>query len=714
MRKSVISTLFILSFLFGLVSCSNQLKAKTNVTMNFDVQQLYETLSARTAQNVSDFVFDEEKDTVRIEVTLFVNDKEYEKKQNTITKQSADKLRNDSIQFVFKSITLDSKVYAKAKITITNSKDNKTYTILEGQSETATLDSDSMELSVKLKWTDDLPRAATIDDIHEVILKYEIFKQKQTVTNPSSTEDYELVKSFSIPIKINFTNSDQHMVFEQMYSTFGYQMTELQMDMEIQGYSVNDTLSEKDPEFAPDTTEIICKQYWDKTDEPINPITMSGIDGIGNTYSLEIYHMDESLNYYKIIDNLNNKIAFGNMIAAGSNGLYLLYFTQIFYYKEGIPYNAMSDNPYQSIPVGIQYVSNSEPFIINCIKDSIDNTIPITFTYPSNFSIYSLVPYDGDDLPVIGQIIIAGTPKVSINKVDATEPLCLNSGEQQFTVTKLDSSVQITQLSAKLYNQGKEVQADTYLVQSNSQNLVTISPKFLSNCGTYIAKVIVKGSYGGKEFEACSNYILQVENQVIATLDVSQDNFMQSLIEVMSKASGPVKLTLTGERNFNPTNYYSPDYSLYQNIGYVLHQYNNPVELDMSGVSGNGTRVLETEIFSGLNSKITLATNLKAIHCAADTIFDLSQAGSSISSGTWYRLEVDKSWDDTMPGILTIKEVLAGNKTINEVYDNFMDISNQESYFNFSLSNWTEVVDTLSGNAQTYNSCTYYFIKGEN
>ena len=150
-------------------------------------------------------------------------------------------MRNDSIQFVFKSITLDSKVYANAKITITNSKDNKTYTILEGQSETAILDSDSMELSVKLKWTDDLPRAATIDDIHEVILKYEIFKQKQTVTNPSSTEDYELVKSFSIPVKINFTNSNQHMVFEQMYSTFGYQMTELQMDMEIQGYSVNDT-----------------------------------------------------------------------------------------------------------------------------------------------------------------------------------------------------------------------------------------------------------------------------------------------------------------------------------------------------------------------------------------------------------------------------------------------------------------------------------------
>ena len=154
---------------------------------------------------------------------------------------------------------------------------------------------------------------------------------------------------------------------------------------------------------------------------------------------------------------------------------------------------------------------------------------------------------------------------------------------------------------------------------------------------------------------------------------------------------------------------------MYQNIGYVLHQYNNnPVDLDMSGVSGNGTHVLETEIFSGLNSKITLATNLKAIHCGANTIFDLSQADSSISSGTWYRLEVDKSWDDTMPGILTIKEVLAGNKTINEVYDNLMDISDHDTYFNFSLSSWTEVVNTLSGNEQTYDSCTYYFIKGEN
>ncbi|MCR4900916.1 MAG: hypothetical protein K5907_08885, partial [Treponema sp.] len=359
MRKTVISTLFILSFLFGLVSCSNQLKTKTNVTINYNVQQLYKSLAARASEDKNDFVFDEEKDIVNIEVTLFVNDKEHEKQQTQINKQMADQLKNDSLKFVFKSINLNSDVYATAKITLTNTEVNKTQTILEGKSDTVTLESDFMELSIELKWAEETPE----ENIKEINLKYEIYKQKNGITNPASEDDYELIKTYSIPIKVNFTNFTEQKVFEQIYSTFGYQMTELQMDMEIQGYSVNDTLSEKEPDFTPDATEIICKQYWDKTGQAVTPITMRGSDGSNNVYSLEIYHMEDNLNYYKIIDNLNNKTAFGNMIAAGANSLYLLYFTQLFYYKDGIPYNAMSEDPYQSIPVGIQYVSNTEPFV---------------------------------------------------------------------------------------------------------------------------------------------------------------------------------------------------------------------------------------------------------------------------------------------------------------------------------------------------------------
>ena len=717
--------LFILILTFGLVSCSNQLRTKANVTMSLDVQQVYKSIAAREGEgDESTKIFPGEDGNMTFDVKLFVDNKEFDSQSEVLTEKRADELGEGTVTITFKDVPYYSTVYAEAWINYTDNEKDITYTFLYGKSEEKVLDSPSMELAVNFEYTEDFKRVMEGGDDGSdktpkpqrmFTIEYQMWKKKDSGTNPVQTDEYELAETFIYSIDFNNYMSNPNAVSETDISV---QAAEYQMFMDLEGYTVNDTLSDHDPEVYLDQMRIVYSVYFDKTKTAITPVVMNGTDTKNNSYILKLYPADTDggSNYFVVTDSENKKASFGMFMAIQSGNDYTFSYIQMFGYNDKIPvmvYSATS----QSIPDfdNAQYsVANPAPFTLNCKTDNNGNSFPVTFNYPAGFNIFAFVPYNGDDIPVMGNIILPGIPNISITKLDSTTPLTLNAGEQLFKITALNENTSITGMSVKLYHNGNEVPASEYLVQTVSSEILMVSPKFLSNGGSYIAKVIVNGIYYGKAFEACSSYILQVENQVIATLDVSQDTFMQSLIEVMSKASGPVKLTLTGERNFNPTNYYSPDYSLYQNIGYVLHQYNNPVELDMSGVSGNGTRVLETEIFSGLNSKITLATNLKAIHCAADTIFDLSQAGSSISSGTWYRLEVDKSWDDTMPGILTIKEVLAGNKTINEVYDNLMDINNQYSNFNFSLSNWTEVVDTLSGNAQTYDSRTYYFFKGEN
>ena len=703
MRKRILTSLFFLTILFSFVSCSNLLRTKSNVTMNFDVQQYYKAISAREATSSND--------TKRLlEVKLFVDNEEFEKKSQYISSDDT------FVSFDFKGIPLNSTVYVKAWIKIIKTEQGTDIEIEEayGESYKKVVTRVSTGITLKLKISNK-SKGETITNNYPVSVNYQMWVQKKEVQNPQTVDDYELEKTFTCSTDYNSISSTSQKMLD---NDFSMQITEYQFCKEIQGYTINEILSDREPDISEGVTNITCAVYFDKTGQEIIPLKMNGIDSNNKAYELNIYNSESGSSYYIINDSQDDKVAFGIFSASEVSGMYMFMYAQMFYYDNFIARSSLNvsdpTNPYGYQLV--QYTTSNPPanFIIDSIVDGIGTTVSITFTYPFGFNVYSLVPYNGDDLPVIGQIIIAGTPKVSINKVDATEPLCLNKGEQQFNITKLDTSVQITQLSAKLYYEGKEVQSNTYLVQSNSQNLVTISPKFLSNGGTYIAKVIVKGSYEGKEFEACSNYILQVENQVIATLDVSQDTFMQTLIEVMSKASGPVKLTLTGVRNFNTVDSYSPECSLYQNIGYVFQQFNkNPVELDMSGVSGNSVSVLETQLLSSVCTSVKLAPNLKAIHYVHNTPVDISQSDSSISSGPWYSIVVDKSWEDSKSEIVLIKQVLAGSKTINEVYS-LLEPSNIYSNFEISTTDWSEVMNTLSGYASTNGAFTYYFIKGEN
>ena len=204
---------------------------------------------------------------------------------------------------------------------------------------------------------------------------------------------------------------------------------------------------------------------------------------------------------------------------------------------------------------------------------------------------------------------------------------------------------------------------------------------------------------------------MPVVRKVVATLDVSNDDFLESLMNLLADADGAVDLTLTGSRNTIIQDYnYTSDTSLYQLLGYCFMQYyNNPVTLDMSYVSGTSVEVFETNGYQGVCTSVKLAPGLRAIRYKAGNMIDVSQSDSSVSAGKWYYIEAgtENIWSDA------VNELLGGKPLTEDVVNSLSAEFGIYTEFNIRESNWDEVLQFLSTGAGTKSYMDYIFIKGE-
>ncbi len=341
-------SLLVITF-FGLISCSNFLSVKTNVEMTFNGQELYKAVKARQADSF-DF------DTADLEIKLFVNDKEFSKQTEVITKKS----KNISVEFP--DIKLESVVYAEAAITIKNPDKNEPVTIAYGKSDSKVLTDLGVELQIELKWVNDntpvIPdddkdkdkdkeietpvnpndkqeqndeNQGTVTQEESFTLKYIIYKYDQN-TDVNKADNYELYKSYNFTVNYkDFKNFSDFTCIDLIVKT-----TEMSFDMCLAGYEENYTLEDGDePEII--NGEATLNSYWYKTGTPITPTILVQKADIAK-YQLKLYNGDDKI--YIIEDDNGNRLAMGSWMINMTSiepMKYGIYLGQALTYNDGIP-----------------------------------------------------------------------------------------------------------------------------------------------------------------------------------------------------------------------------------------------------------------------------------------------------------------------------------------------------------------------------------------
>ncbi|MBO4629397.1 MAG: leucine-rich repeat protein [Treponema sp.] len=368
MRKSIISTLFILSFLFGLVSCSNQLKAKTNVTMNFDVQSFYNEVAARD-------VIDENLESV-LEVQLYVDNKLFNTKSQTFDKSKK------TITMEFKEIPLISTVYAEAWITLGK------ITTYYGKSAEVIVSSDNTELQLTLKKQTEVKGDPTvIEEMENYDISAQFFVQKKNASgNPIN--EYELYKSVPISSEHSFEEIIQDESLQE-YQDFMAIHSWTTYELMIKGYDLRENV---DPNYRESDIEVVFesgKYYVNFYFNFIGELTKHQLfQGSANG---TIYYLDLYRDIYNIKNQNNETISMGmsdyykdNDIVSFFEFLYKnddkICFPNYFYldglYNEeyAANYTQMINWSSSTTSFTIKYYSESEP-------------LQITFTIPEGFSL---------------------------------------------------------------------------------------------------------------------------------------------------------------------------------------------------------------------------------------------------------------------------------------------------------------------------------------
>lgn len=501
--------------------------------------------------------------------------------------------------------------------------------------------------------------------------------------------------------------------------------TDDQFTFEIDGKDIvkNEYEITKDGDY----TTIKHINYYYQT-EPKTPVVMSGSAGEKN-YTLNLY--DTGL--YIIKDSTDKNIAMGmcqvyKTDSSSSPESKSLMFQEMLYYENDkaklAPFIYKDSKIYVmgSSMEEMDFVPlNGSTFAVIYRTQNAADNFPITFTMPAGFDISEFIKddsgdggNDGDGLHANSTVVFKGQPDILINQINPSEALCLNSGSASFQAASIypnnfvPNQLGITSMTATLYYSGEEVPSSQYTAYFDGLNTLTIQPVALVQGGSYVVQVKASDA----NCSVSSNFVLTVQNKVIATLDVSDDDFLESLMNLLADAGGAVDLTLTGSRDTVVQDYnYTSDTSLYQLLGYCFMQYhNNPVTLDMSDVSGTSVEVFETNGYQGVCTSVKLAPGLRAIRYKAGNMIDVSQSDSSVSAGKWYYIEARTgtyNWADS------VTELLGGKPLTEDVFNSLADQFNQSMEFEIQESNWNEVLQLLSTGEGTSSNTDYIFIKGE-
>ncbi len=326
MKKHFFSVLFLLTVLFGLVSCTHQFKAKPNVSLKIPAKQLYRSITD-----------DYEIDSADVEIKLFTDGKEFDSKSLKITKDTPEK----PVSVSFEGVPLESTVYAQANVSITENE--RTIILLTGKSEEQVLTESGLSLQIELKWTDE--SKAYIPDVNSeyFILKYNVYTydSKKDIENP---ENYELKNTYTFKIYYkDFTNFTDSRCDE-----LSSKIAELNFDMAITGYEQNTGIEE---EGEPDLINgiAVLNSYWYKANKEVRPYLLNQKADISN-YTLKLYKTAGS-SYYVIEDKDGKRLAVGVWMIGIANIEPIKYgiaFMQSLKYEDSVP--KLSIEPNSQIP----------------------------------------------------------------------------------------------------------------------------------------------------------------------------------------------------------------------------------------------------------------------------------------------------------------------------------------------------------------------------
>ena len=668
MKKQFLSPLLILLAAFCLLSCSNQLRTKTDVTFNFPLNEIRNSLTARGIwlEEDPEYLF-----SVDLEVKLFVNDKLYDSPRTVKIEEEND------IEFqpvTFKNIALNSTVYAEAwiKITITYEGNNYTYTVMYGKSETTVLDSDSKNLPVILKWYNDEGRFVPPEPTPIILIskiQYQFYTQKDETTDYDNVENYELSNTISIDITpTNASNYYEYLKGNEILM----QIMDVQFDMEVGGFEEYDALSAEKPQIEDKT--IIVKSYWVKTGTGITPQIFDSVTS-NEEDSYKLYFYDDR---YVIKNAADQKLAYGTFYTVSANSGYKFIFCQERAYDEGkvvFLYTLGSvPNNYETC----NYNADNATIVLNCI-DSSRNTIPITFEIPGTIDL-SAYAYSN----LSGNIVYAGIPKVTITKDSSTQMPNLVSGSVSFTATLQNQEENPDlNMTVELYFLGNKVDPSSYKAEYDGSNKkLTVSPIALSSGGTYVVKVIAMSTSSGTAYTVSNNFIIEIDGYIRKTLDVSDPYFINDLMEFIPIISGPAEITLTGTKNL-PGSEYALEDSLYYQMSTVLSTATQPVTIDMTNVSGTAVKIFDTTGYTNTAGiSIKLPSSVNRIYYREGTFVDVSESSGRSGTDQWDKLGIPR------------------NNSSQELKQIINSILNGTGAVSSSVIN--ELVGTYSGNHQQY------------
>ena len=682
MKKRFFSPLLILIAAFCLFSCSNQLKTKTSISMNFPINEIQKSLSARGIwdEEVSEYLA-----SVELEVKLFVNDKVFDEPSIIPIEE---KLFTVPEPVIFKNIVLGSTVYAEARVNITEKYEEKSYsyTIMYGKSETTVLDSDTKTLSIQMDYYED--EGKFVPPVFIDSIKYEFYTQKDGTTDVDNVENYELANTISL--EVNPMDASKYYEYLNSYEVF-MQIMDVQFDMEVGGFEEYDALSNAEPEIVDKT--VYVKSYWTKTGTGITPQIFDS-DTAGQDDSYKLYFYDYR---YVIRNAADKKLAYGTFYTVrDADGSYKIIFCQERAYKEGVPVMLYSMHETPDNFETCNYNATNGTIILNYI-DSSGNTTPITFIIPISTD---LSAYEYSTLS--GNIVYAGLPNVVITKNDSTEPPTICTGSITFTARLMNQEENPPlDMTAELYYQGNKVNPSAYKIEFNSSTkTLSVSPISLSSGGTYVVKVIAASESSGTAYTVSNNFMVQIDSSVHQTMNVSDEYFINDLMEFIPNVNGSLELTLTGEKNFASGEKYTIENNLYANMALPLSMASQPVTLDMTNVTGTYAQVLDTSVIdNNIAESIKLPKNIRAIYYKEGHYLDVSE---SLNSSGNKRDDTEKWWlifvynrntDDTL------------NEKIQKVLGGELEVSNA-GFTRCTEYKWFELCEILSTGAlstDTYN-----------
>ena len=682
MKKRFLSLLLIVFTSLMLLSCSNQLKTKSSVNLDFPLNDIRNSLSARGIWDGKDSEF---ISSVELEVKLFVNEKLFNSAKTLKIKKSSD-LNNKS--FTFYNIPYDSTIYAEARIYVSGAYEEKkfSYTIMYGQSEKIVFSAETDTLPLQLKWYDDEGRFVPPEPVPLILIdkiEYQFYTQKDGTTDTDNVENYELANTISLDISPS--NASSYYEYLKSYDVL-MRIMDIQFDMEVGGFEENSALAAEEP--VVDDKTVIIKSYWVKTGVGITPQIFNSVSTSEND-SYKLYFYDS---IYIIKNNAGQKLAYGTFYTVSVNGGgYKFIFCQERAYKNGIPVMLYSLHETPNNFETCNYNADTGSITLNCI-DSSHNSTPITFTIPATIDL-SAYAYSS----LSGNIVYAGIPKVEISYNTPTAPLDLTSGSVSFTATLQNQEENPDlDMTAELYFQGRKVTPSSYKAEYNGDSKkLTVSPIALSNGGTYIVKVIAMSTSSGTAYTVSNNFIIEIDGYIRKTLDVSDTYFINDLMEFIPTVNGPAEITLTGTKNL-PGSEYALEDSLYYQMSTILSTATQPITIDMTNVSGTAVQKFETTGYMGnTNVSIKIPDSINIIYYRENYTVNVSESTRSNytnpSNDKWWFVEVYKTTPDQTKNAI-VEELLKGTRILNEQTVN--ELRNCSGMF--LEFNWNEVSELVS------------------